>query len=339
MNIGYKILWIEDSETYYESTVGIIKDLVRRNNMIPEIKYYEHYQEFQETELDKFDHNIFNLYDQLIIDYALSGEGKTGDTIIRDLRKKRIFTDIIFYSSNFEIMQTELRNESQLDGVFFADRNDLTMAVDNVIKKNLKREYNIANIRGLIMDSTSDFDYVCRITTLTMFNKLSPDSQEMVVQKAREYMSAAQDRLTGNFSAISKKAGYGLIEKAINSVDYVMENNNRYKLMSIILKEFDFNIGSGEEFSEEYRSKIITPRNELAHNKLFYGECKKKIQIAKKRQALVCNKDCENCTGKYDIDSCEKLRKLLFEYYQIFSSINDEVMRLVSLDSSEGNTD
>jgi len=324
MNIGYKLLWIEDSENYYTSTVGMIKNLVRSNNMIPEITYYEHFDDFLNTELDDYDIEIFNLYDQFLIDYSLSG--MSGDEIIRNLRNRNIHTDIVFYSSNFKDMQQKLREGDQLDGVFLADREDLTMAIDKVIKKNLKREYNIANIRGLIMDSTSDFDYICRITTLDMFNKLPQDRKEFIEQKAKEYVNDAKRKSTENFSTLDKKDGFDFITKAVNSVHYVMDNGDRYKLMSIILSEFDFHVGTDESFAEDYYAKIIKPRNKLAHNKLYYGECRKKLFIAKERQSFECDKSCENCAAIYDIESCENLRKLLFEYYFIFDSVNDEVV-------------
>ena len=73
MNTTYKILWIDDSEDFYESTEELIMDVVNDNNMLPKIQYYVHYDEFKQEELDKFDAVVFNQYDQIVIDYALSG--------------------------------------------------------------------------------------------------------------------------------------------------------------------------------------------------------------------------------------------------------------------------
>lgn len=323
MNLRYNILWIEDSEIFYSSNLGFIQDKIEENNMVAQITYYEHYEEFQEKELDKIDIEIFNLYDQILMDFALSGI--TGDQIIRDLRKKGIYTDIVFYSSNFKKMQEELKKGNQLDGVFLAEREELTMMVGNVIKKNLKREFNIANIRGLIMDSTSDFDYVCRITTSTMFNSLSSEKRAFILGKAKEYVRNARNKSQRNFDSIDKKKDDVFIEKVINSVDYVMDNKDRYCLMALVLYEFDFPDGINIEFADKYQTEIIKPRNDLAHNKLFYGNCQKKIHIAKGKQLLSCDGSCGECASKYDIQSCENLRKKLFSYYTVFSSIQDEV--------------
>ena len=323
MNTTYRMLWIDDSESFYESTEELLMDTVRTNYMVPEIKYYVHYQDFQRDELEVFDAEIFNQYDQLIIDYALSGI--TGDEIIRVLREKRIYTDVVFYSSEFNAMQQEMRNTNQLDGVFFADRNDLTTVVDCVIKKNIRREYNIANIRGLIMDNSSEFDYICRITSVALYECLSPKKQSEIEEKAREYVATAQRQSAKNFGDLEKKHGKTYLRTAIESVEYVMSNKDRYRLMALILREFDFTEFVPEDLAENYTDDVITPRNQLAHSRLYYGECRKKLHIAKVRQILKCNKDCEHCKSKYSVESCEHLRKRLLEYYELFQEIDRRV--------------
>ena len=325
MNTTYKLLWIDDSDIFYETTEELIMDVVKDNNMLPEIQYYVHYQEFEQKELEKFDAVIFNQYDLLLIDYALSST--TGDKIIRELRARNIYTDVVFYSSELQTMRTEMKQTDQLDGVFFADRDDLTGVVDRVIKKNLRREYDIANIRGLIMDNSSEFDYICRITAVAMFDMLGKDKKDEIEQIARGFVDDANQQSSNNFKALEKKHGKAYVKKAIESVEYVMSNKDRYRLMAIILREFDAFKNVSEEFADKYAESVITPRNKLAHSKLFYGECKKKLHIAKTRQELKCNRDCAHCNSEYSIETCELLRKRLFEYYQMFQEIDDTVSK------------
>lgn len=331
MNTTYKILWIDDSEDFYESTEELVVDVVNNNNMLSKIEYYVHYKDFKQKELDKFDAVVFNQYDQIIIDYALSGI--TGDQIIRELRTRNIYTDVVFYSSEFDKMREEMKGTDQLDGVFFADRNDLTTVVDRVIKKNLRREYDIANIRGLIMDNSSEFDYICRITAVALFDLLNDDKKREIEEKARGFVGNAKQQSEGNFCELEKKHGKSYVRKAIESVEYVMSNKDRYQLMAMILHEFDFAQDIPEDLVEQYDADVIKPRNKLAHTKLFYGECMKKLHIAKTRQTLKCNQDCDNCTSEYSIETCELLRKRLFEYYQFFQNIDKAVS--VQLDKSK----
>ena len=105
MNTTYKMLWIDDSEDFIETAQELIEDSIKQNNMVPHLTIYSQFKDYKEKELDNFDVEIFNLYDQIVIDYALSGT--TGDVIIRDLRSRNIYTDIVFYSSNYETMKQE----------------------------------------------------------------------------------------------------------------------------------------------------------------------------------------------------------------------------------------
>lgn len=232
MNTTYKILWIDDSEEFIESTEELIMDVVNDNNMFPQIQYYVHYQEFEKKELMAFDAAIFNQYDLLIIDYALSGI--TGDEIIRKLRFKNIYTDVMFYSSELQTMRAEMQHTDHLDGVFFADRDDLTGVVDRVIKKNLRREYDIANIRGLIMDNSSEFDYICRITSVALYELLTPEKQSEIEEAARKFVAEANLRSSKNFKELEGKQGRTYVKKAIESMEYIMNNKDRYQLMTIL---------------------------------------------------------------------------------------------------------
>jgi hypothetical protein len=263
------------------------------------------------------------MYDQIVVDYALSGT--TGDEIIRDLRRRNIYTDIVFYSSNYETMREDLKNSDQLDGIFCSSRENLTSAVDRVIKKNLKREYSIANIRGLIMDSTSEFDYICRTTTIALFERLSREKQKSVIDKAREYVANAKGASNNSFSSLEKKDGAAFIKAAMESVEYVISNKDRYEIMSLVVRTFDPSPEWGDSFADTYKKELITPRNDLAHNKLYYGDCQKKLFVAKKKETLKCDNNCSACKSKYSIDICEKMRERIFYYHVLLNYVNEKV--------------
>jgi len=156
-----------------------------------------------------------------------------------------------------------------------------------------------------------------------MFDKLDNDKKDKIEQIAREFVDNANQQSSNNFKDLEKKHGKSYVQKAIESVEYVMSNKDRYRLMTIILHEFDDFKNIPEDFADKYNEAVIKPRNKLAHSKLFYGECKKKLHITKTRQVLRCNQDCDHCNSEYSIETCEVLRKKLFEYYQIFQEIDN----------------
>ena len=108
----------------------------------------------------------------------------------------------------------------------------------------------------------------------------------------------------------------------MESVEYVMSNKDRYAIMSLVVREFEDDSTWDDTFADNYQNDLIKPRNDLAHNKLYYGSCQKKIHIAKKKQQFICNEDCENCTSKYSMESCEELRKLMYYYHQLLNQIS-----------------
>lgn len=320
MNTSFRILWIDDSFDYYESTEELITQHVLNNNMVPTIRFFDDYAEFQRNELVNFEAEVFNRYDLLIIDYALSDI--TGIEIIQELRRKQIYTDIVFYSSELPKMRNEIKKCDLLDGIFFADRKDLTSVVSNVIKKNMRREYNIANIRGLIMDSTSEFDYICRITVDALFDKLSRADQADVEAQLRRFIANAMGKSTETFTKLDRKSGHSYVKAAMNSVDYVMSNADRYSILNLILQKSGILSDVPTDLDARYSEDIISARNRLAHSMLFYGECQKKLHITKIRQELKCDKECDNCKASYDFQACEVLRRKIFEYYQLFKKID-----------------
>lgn len=326
MNINYNVLWIDDSDDFIESTIELIEETIADNHMVHKITTYNSFEQFIKGELENFDLEVFNLYDQILVDYALSGS--TGDEIIRSIRARNIFTDIVFYSSNYESMIQEMRNKGQLDGVFFAKREDLTSAINSVIKKNLKREFNIANIRGLIMDGTSEFDFICRTVSMFLFEKLDKEKQKEILAEASAYVKNAEDKSLSNFKNLSEllqKNGKKFLKDALFSVDYVMDNKDRYALMSLIVRQFEFGVEFNDTFAQEYYDNLIKPRNDLAHNKLYYGDCKKKLHIARKREQSACNKRCSECVSKYDIEKCEEIRSNIYKYFLLMSNLHKNI--------------
>lgn len=327
MNINYKLLWIDDSDDFVESTEELVDQTIRENHMVPDIKVYNTFERFKMGELDNFDLDVFNMYDQIIVDYALSGI--TGDEIIRAIRSRNIFTDIVFYSSNYDTMIAEMKKKGQLDGVFFAKRENLTSAISNIIKKNLKREYSVANIRGVIMDGTSEFDFICRTVSVALYDKLSPEKKREVFEKALSFVNKAKEKSEGNFSSLSslvdRKNDKKFLKEALFNVDYVMDNKDRYEVLCLILKEFEFGESFEDSFVQDYYFNLIKPRNDLAHNKLYYGDCRKKLHIAKKREQSACNHDCEKCASVYDINRCEEIRAKIYDYFLLLNNLNDRV--------------
>lgn len=325
MNIKFNVVWIDDTKSYYQGYLPRLKEVIKSNNLIDNIVYFEGYDEYQQKVLLNFDKDVFNKYDLLLVDYSLSG--KTGDQIINELRDKEIYTDIVFYSSNFSKMTKGIQGKDQLDGVFLADREvNLNNIINNVIKKNLKRSNDIANIRGLLMDSTSEFDFIARELSIKLFESLDKNDQEEILDAVDNAIDEAKNRSEKNFVKVKSKSEKNKLIEALKSVQYVMDNKDRYVVFQTILeKTKQYNKDKEGNFkADTYACDLIKPRNDLAHQKLYYGECGKKIQKATNNNPNKCLEDCDNCESVYDVQKCEELRKLMFKYYCLFTELNNK---------------
>ena len=111
MKIDYNILWLDDK-------AKTIKD----DNYIEEIEYHlkELYFNPKITltkNEEEFFENLNDEYDLILTDYHLEdGNNRNGDVIVREVREKSIFTEIMFYSAKGDVIDT-----NKLDRITFVD--------------------------------------------------------------------------------------------------------------------------------------------------------------------------------------------------------------------------
>lgn len=178
----------------------------------------------------------------------------------------------------------------------------------------------------------NEFDYICQSTTIALFERLDANQQDEIVQTAKKYVENAEFKSGKNFQELDKKSGKAFIKKAIQSVEYVMDNKDRYALMGMIVRFFDDGPIAQDDFSEKYDDELIKPRNKLAHAKLVYGKCHQKLHPIKNRSVPSCDGKCDNCSNEYDMEKCESLRAAIYNYYKMFQNIEKKTNELVPLE-------
>ena len=181
MNTVFKILWFEDEVSWFNMEKMRINAILKDHYLIPEI---------DRKDGDDFDINEVtgNEYDLILMDYKLA-EGTTGDTIVSAIRRNDILTDILFYSSEEHNMLAAItQGMPPIDGVYLTKRDYeiFTQKVRKLISKIVKRSEDIVNLRGFVMDGTSDFEVrIQEILNIVWekFNKNEQDILEAAVQK------------------------------------------------------------------------------------------------------------------------------------------------------------
>lgn len=264
MNTVFKILWFEDEVSWFNMEKMRINAILKDHYLISEI---------DRKDGDDFDINEVtgNEYDLILMDYMLA-EGTTGDTIVSAIRRNDILTDILFYSSEEHNMLTAITKEMPpIDGVYLTKRDYeiFTQKVRKLINKIVKRSEDIVNLRGFVMDGTSDFEVrIQEILNVVWekFNKNEKDILEAAVQKTIKLIEQ-RDKKTKQ-KVLSEQT---IFPEAVNNKYFFSHSDRLYLLEKTITILMDnYNLDSEQEFSSfksKYETDISNYRNALGHRK------------------------------------------------------------------------
>ena len=264
MNTLFKILWFEDEVFWYNMESLRINAILQEHYLTPQI-VRKNGDDFDIAELTGND------YDLILMDYKLA-EGTTGDTIVSAIRKKNILTDILFYSSEEQNMLAAISKEMPpIDGVYLTKRDYtiFTEKVRNLISKIVKRSEDLVNLRGFVMDGSSDFEVRIQEILNIVWHKFD-ESEKDVLERA------VQKTIKRNENRDQKTKQKVLAENptfpaAVNSIHFFSHSDRLYlleKVIKILLE--NYNLTAEEEFSSfksNYEEEISHYRNALGHRK------------------------------------------------------------------------
>lgn len=331
MKYEYKIIWIDD----YPADMSVHKTFmqleVEKCNMmaIGLDNPFTSFQEFTDKVINRLGGNSFFDYDLILVDFNLSDEsGKNGIDLIKLLREKGIYTDVLFYSGNMDGMRQRLKVE-ELDNVTYSDneRGRFLEKFKRILEKQMNLIMQISDLRGYLMDSTSDFDFTAKNYVQALFEKLNDDDKKTVFLKIRERIEQQKTTERSKFEDIlGCDNPTKLVKKAMDAIEYVTTARDKMYILGLIIEKYNgYDESYALGFEKAYYDEIISKRNKLAHSKLLYGAKQSgHIKIAKKIADLQCE-DCETCNSKFLKSDCDDLRRDIQKYYSFFKNLLDEI--------------
>lgn len=264
MNTFFKILWFEDEVTWFNMERLRINSILQEHYLIPEIVRKDG-DDFDISELTGND------YDLIIMDYKLA-EGTTGDTVVTAIRENNILTDILFYSSEEHNMLTAIsKGMPPIDGVYLTKRdyNLFTQKAENLINKIVKRSEDIVNLRGFVMDGSSDFEVRIQEILNIVWNKFTEEEKGILEEAVQITIKRNEDR--------DQKTKKKVLEvnptfpAAVNNIHFFSHSDRLYLLEKAIKILLDnYSLSEEEEFSSfkaYYEKEISNYRNALGHRK------------------------------------------------------------------------
>ena len=286
MKLSYKILWLDDKieelfiEDEYHNELNFYLD---EQGFIPEILTVSTEEEFFKY--------LDSSFDLIMTDYHLKekeGQTRNGDIIVKSIREKSIFTEILFYSARGEVKDTY-----KLDRITFVETNRMTsphqeallQSAKKLIDLTIKKFQHIVVMRGMIMHETAALDEIT-LDILDTYLSRTDDSQ------ISEYVF---DSIISFYSRKFKKAEK---YKRNNRIDMVMKDplmlssNQRASAIGEIIEKKGL-----KNFISDFTEEIIKIRNQFAHAVL---------DIDKNGREFFRNKS-EGIT--FDDNLCKKIRK------------------------------
>ena len=329
MRYDLNILWVEDTSTYYEEAKEILEGYAEESGISVKFYYIQDVNDFYNKMSNNEDG--FKLFDIYFIDYSLSW-GIVGSELITMLRTKKINADILFYSSDKEkaIRETIEKDVGSFEGVYVANKNNFDDKSYMLISKNAKRLTSLSNIRGYLMDQTSENDFTVKSYIMEKFESLTPEQKDEITAILIDYMENKKDKFSTQIDDALKKLkkeGIKNINKVLGSSSELFPIELKYEIFAKMI-EFDNTSTFSEITIEQYLSEIVKARNTLAHKKLDVCKMQKNIlyyDTMKQLKARKCPDNCEqhNDSYKISIDEWKELRKKI----HIFGTEIDEVQK------------
>ena len=264
MNTFFKILWFEDEVTWYNMEKIRINAILQQHYLTPQIV---------RKNGDDFDINDLtgNDYDLIMMDYKLA-EGTTGDTVVTAIRKNNILTDILFYSSEEHNMLAAIaEGMPSIDGVYLTKRDYtvFTQKAESLINKIVKRSEDIVNLRGFVLDGSSDFEVRIREILNIVWNKFTDEEKKILedaVQKTIKHNDTRDQKTKKKVLETNP-----MFPAAVNNIHFFSHSDRLYlleKAIKILLEKYG--LSSEQEFASfksSYEKEISNYRNALGHRK------------------------------------------------------------------------
>lgn len=273
MNYIFHVLWFEDNTGWYNFCRTQIEEIIEVHCLKCEINR-KRSAEFEIAEL----HN--EIYDLILMDYDLA-TSLTGEKIIGIIRSENIYTDILFYSSEYDAMIESVKCIiPPIDGIYYANRKleEFDEKLCRLVDKIVQRSENLINLRGFVLDNTSDFELRIREVLNLCWQKFENSQKEILTADIIELM----DRKANNTSkAVDKFKKKECIFTSVNNNDHLLTIADRLDIMQKIVTILFDEYHMPQEccpchFRDFYAENISQYRNRLSHIK--FGEKTMQVQ-------------------------------------------------------------
>jgi len=299
MQIQYVILWIDDEIEKFES----VGDVERINSFLVDLGFTPTIRTLKDgTNLnDELDNYNFDL---IISDYNIV-DGHHGDDLIKQIRERGIFTEVLFYSSQTDLNSIALKLLTVDRISFHSGRRELMEKIETLIGLTVSKLLELTATRGLITSETSDLDVVMEELVMDLvYNKLKLSKEEIdgiISTYIDERLKTAPDQFQKKYEELGFEKWFCKIEA-----------NRKWGVFRDLLKKLGGDeVAAFLKGNKTYGDEVIGIRNKFAHAKAI--EQNGKIYLA--------GFGAEGDKFEFDADHCIAIRKNLIAHRENFAGL------------------
>lgn len=265
MNVSFKILWFEDEPDWAGMEKMRIISILKEHELKP-IIHMKTGEDFDIREIQG------NEYDLILVDYMLEDDTK-GDEIVSAIRQNSILTDVLFYSSQeLNMISAIAKKFPAIDGVYFTQRDYtiFTEKAKRLISKIVRRSEDIVNLRGFVLDNSSDFELRIKEILNFCWEKFGVSERRQLEDKLNSLLDS---KLLQTKEKIEKvKAAEAMLSSA-NNTEALLFISDRLSLfqtaIGILTNAYQMPTSdNAKTFYKFYYDRIGTYRNKFGHLKL-----------------------------------------------------------------------
>ena len=268
--ITYNVLIIDDDEYVVEEYKDYINEYLGAVGYKLKFDAVETAKELKNMDLHKY--NLF-LVDLMFGDKAL------GPEYIKIIREN-LLTDILFYSSKQDVVSV-LDDKEQIQGVFFAVRNDqidgVELRIKQLLDKMISRASTPISTRGIAMESVAEIDDLIRSKIDVLYSKLTESKMNKINTEVIRLIKQSHDGRGGKLKQFygidfsGENPSFNIIKdhilevkliEFVNDID-LTDSNKNFRILRKIYKEIN---GKDDIYNKlkDYENLLET-RNILAH--------------------------------------------------------------------------
>ena len=265
MNVTFRILWFEDESSWAEMEKMRIVSILKEHELKPVIEMKTG-EDFDIREIQG------NEYDLILVDYMLEDDTK-GDEIVSAIRQNSILTDVLFYSSQEQDMINAIAKKfPAIDGVYFTQRDYtvFTEKAKSLISKIVRRSEDIVNLRGFVLDNTSEFELRIKEILNICWEKFGISERRQLEDKLNSQLDS---KLLQTKKKIEEVKAAKAMFSCANNTEALLFISDRLSLfqtvIGILADSFQMPTSvNAKTFFNFYYNSIGTYRNRLGHLKL-----------------------------------------------------------------------